>query len=174
METEARDSGEQLREMAEKVFDQLEGMGHLLAALRTEVEPDEDPEEELPTRLASQFVKMAVCLALVLNKTKVDAAVITICRRIMKDTAPSRRVRVIKLINRKECSSEQLAASTGIPMNSMRRLRKDMQLLDITHRVSRPNNSGVRGRHLHLWSLTPEFKAMWRSVMTKRRVKNEV
>lgn len=48
---------------------------------------DTHETKELPTRLARQNIRMVTCLAVVLNKTDVDAEVLCIVRKVALDTA---------------------------------------------------------------------------------------
>lgn len=51
--------------------------------------------KELPTRLARQNIRLASCLAVVLNKTKVDTEVLHIVRKVALDTASGHSLNII-------------------------------------------------------------------------------
>lgn len=53
-------------------------------------EPDYEPSKELPSRLQAQFLRLAACLAVVLNKPRVDEEVLSLVRRVALDTAHGR------------------------------------------------------------------------------------
>ncbi len=80
--------------------------------------PDPEPWQgrEVPTRLARQFCRLATHLALVLNKTAVDADVMRVVRRVALDTAAGHSLRVVQWL----CSpaphnpSEDYHSSGGI------------------------------------------------------------
>jgi len=60
-----------------------------------------DPSEshnykELPTRLARQNIRMATCLAVVLNRPSVDAEVLRIVRRLALDTAAGHSLSIVR------------------------------------------------------------------------------
>lgn len=61
---------------------------------RWKVEPNDS--KELPTRLARQNIRMAMCLAVVLNKNVVDAEVMRIVRRVALDTAHGHSLNIVR------------------------------------------------------------------------------
>lgn len=52
--------------------------------------------KELPTRLARQNIRLASCLAVVLNKKTVDADIIRIVRKVALDTASGHSLRIVQ------------------------------------------------------------------------------
>lgn len=59
--------------------------------------PDKEPHttKELPTRLTHQFVRLADCLAVVLNKKKVDEAVMKLLTQVAKDSVRGRTLDIV-------------------------------------------------------------------------------
>lgn len=54
------------------------------------------PSKELPTRLARQNVRLASCLAVVLNKAVVDAEVLHIVRKVALDTSVGNSLNIVR------------------------------------------------------------------------------
>lgn len=61
---------------------------------KTPTEADEC--KELPTRLARQFIRISTCLAVVLNKSSVDSAVLRIVRKVALDTASGNSLKMVQ------------------------------------------------------------------------------
>ncbi len=57
---------------------------------------DSHDVKELPTRLARQNIRLATCLAVVLNKSSIDADILRIVRRVALDTAAGHSLNVVK------------------------------------------------------------------------------
>ena len=79
-------------QMSERMELQCIDLAMLTADLRCR--PNMDPKKhevnhvkELPTRLASQFCRLALCLAVALNKSEVDADAMRVVRKIALDTS---------------------------------------------------------------------------------------
>lgn len=153
----------------------LESMGHFLAYMRARVEREKEdlvarPRVELPTRLKSQFVKLAICLAVVLGKSDVDREVLRLVRKVMCDTAYGFQFEVTRLLykHRKTgLSAHQLELKMNIGKSKVNYLLRDMMELNIVERDRRPNNSGQRGRNRHVYHLTDELRNLYRNAMRK-------
>jgi len=67
---------------------------------RPETRPDKEVEamKEEPTRLTNQFTRLAICLAAVMNKWKLDESVVKIVRKVALDTARGRTFDLVKLL----------------------------------------------------------------------------
>lgn len=148
----------------------LEAMGELLAHLRAHIE-DDDSEVEMGTRLTSQFIKLAVCSAIVLNKESVDTEVMSLCRQVMLDTASPRWVKLLAVLDRKPCSPQQLNAETLVPLTNVRKALRQMETIAMVRRTSIPNRSGIGGRNIHKYQMTNSFQHLWHRVMGRPRRK---
>lgn len=72
--------------------------------------------KELPTRLARQNMRLAVCLAVAQNKTSVDAEVLRIVRKVALDTAHGHSLSIVKWMcspNPKSTTGDDYQASGG-------------------------------------------------------------
>lgn len=144
-----------------KTQTQLGAMAQLLSYARARVERDGDeiayrPRVELATRLVKQFIKLAVCLAIVLGKSTVDDEVMQIVAKVMHDTAHGFGFEILQYLydHREGKSSLSLSTNLDISESTIRRNTKDMLELKIITRNEETNHSGVGGRKTHLWILT--------------------
>lgn len=76
-------------------------LAELSADLRARPNEDKTKTEtydvkELPTRLARQNIRLASCLAVVLNKCEVDSEVLSIVRRVALDTAVGHSLNIVR------------------------------------------------------------------------------
>lgn len=75
---------------------------------KRKVEPHET--KELPTRLARQNVRLASCLAVVLNKRSVDADVLRVVRKVALDTAAGHSLNIVRWL----CSPDPKAGDSRL------------------------------------------------------------
>ena len=151
--------------------DLVMGLAELLSYMRARVGKEAEeggyrPQVELPARIAVQLTKLAVCLAIVLDKSSVDDEIIRIIRKVVIDTGTGYQAECIRLIYKakKGLTSNQLHHSVSLPETTVRRLLANMQKLGIVVRQQRPNNSGIRGRDTHLFQLSPLLQTLCRRV----------
>jgi ribosomal protein L37AE/L43A len=86
-------------------------LAELSADLRARPNEDKRKKEthdckELPTRLARQYVRLANCLAVVLNKNSVDKEVMRIVRKVALDTSTGHSLNVVQWLCSKDPKSE--------------------------------------------------------------------
>lgn len=152
--------------------DQIYVLADLLSYLRARVKRERDdimyrPFREQPTRIAAQLTRLSVCLAIVLGKPTVDSEVLRIIKKVFKDTAKGFHAEIVDLLLDKKLGMDidQIARRLGISEAAVRRHIDDMRHFGIVKNVTRPNNSGVRGRHRHLWELTIKFKNLYKKAI---------
>ena len=133
------------------------------------------PRAELATRLVGQLAKLGVCLSIVLNKKTVDNETFRIIRKVALDTACGFHLEITQLLIRYKAglSAKQIGMELGLSETSIRRNLLDMAEFQIVKRGSRPNRSGVRGRDLHIWSLSPSVGRLWREAGLATRKKEQ-
>ncbi len=146
----------------------LKALGQLLSYMRAKVRREGDvlayrPRVELATRLVSQLVKLAVCLAIVRGKQSIDGEILRILRKVTLDTATGFTLEITGLLhaNRQGLSASQIGHAISLSETSVKRNLADMLELGIARRVSKPNRSGIRGRHNHLWIITDTVRDLW-------------
>lgn len=97
-----------------------EGQGRELAAL---------PEPEAPARLTNQLLKLARGLAAVRHKSEVTEDEMTFIRRIVSDTVPPLRVRILKGVHAGTETTDALAGLIGVSRPTMERHLEDLSVL---------------------------------------------
>lgn len=106
-------------------------LGKFVAHMRARpsMKQEETAERELGTRLASQFVRLAKCLAVVLNRKEVDEEVMRRVTRTALDTARGRSLEIVRHLYREGKEGAELRA-IGIWTNEAEeKLRKMMGFL---------------------------------------------
>jgi hypothetical protein len=154
-------------EFPESVGLRIEALGEFLSYMRAKPKRDGEnlmyrPRIELATRLCSQMTKLAGCLAIVLGKKKIDDEVYRVVRKIALDTAEGFQHDITQaLASRPDgMSYVQIANAIKLGESTVKRAMQDMADLGIVVKYSRPNRSGVRGRHMHLWELSPAVRKL--------------
>jgi hypothetical protein len=155
---------------SEAVQKRLKAMAMLLSYTRARVERDQGemsyrPRPELATRLIKQFAKLAVCLALVLDKPTIDGEVMTVVAKILLDTSHGYEYEIIEHMYNHPLgqSAMQLEGVLGLSASTIRRICDDLQELGITERRDETNRSGVGGRNAHLWFLSKEVREVFKT-----------
>jgi hypothetical protein len=76
-------------------------LGKFVAHMRARpsIRQEETAEREFGTRLAKQITRMSICLALVLNKTKVDEEVMARVRKVAMDTSRGQTMAIVSYLN---------------------------------------------------------------------------
>lgn len=162
--------------MSQAIMDRVESLGHLVAYVRARVQREGldimyRPRPELPTRLGSQFTKLAICLALVLGRDTIDGEVYRIVKKVALDTIESLQLELLRTLyaHRKSgMTIQQLLLKLRISERHIRRLLEDFQELGITQYRSESNRTGQRGRNRQCWELTPQLRDLYRSAMGVR------
>lgn len=156
----------------EESSNKLKGLANLLAYLRARSGDQKEDTEfrarpELATRLSSQFVKLTVCICLVLNKPSIDNEVMDIIRKVMLDTARGFHLEIVKLLieNRKGLSVDTIKDLLRTNEIGVRRILEEMRVFGIVKKISESNTSGNRGRNVHLWYLSKNIRNIWNSAM---------
>lgn len=179
---------EYLRENADKLLSSIEcddkyipvfeSIGNFVAIMRArpdkEQSDEEDGEIELPARLSSQFTRLAVCLSVVLNETKVTDEVMTIVTKIVLDTSKGLVWSIVNYMLKHKEGLDARAIWLGIrrPDNAVRKMLGFMHTINAIRPYERANNSGARGRNRNLWELRASLKNIIKSALTYRKHKN--
>jgi len=128
------------------------------------------PRAEVGLRLAGQFMKLAVNLAIVFGKSKLDKQIMNIIRMRARDTARGYSFDVLEALSHAELGldRDQLVRMLRTGKATISRRLEDLHELGMICRVEVPNNSGARGRHRHLWRLTPEYAELWQDLQGRK------
>lgn len=146
----------------------IKSLAHFLSLVRARKTDSDNhrPRAELATRLTAQFTKMAICLALVLNKSTIDKEVMRILRKITLDSGESYELEIVKALYEHDetgCSPTVVSDLVRISDTAVKNKLGTMLEFDVVTRRTSKNNSGVRGRNRHLWRLTRKFHAIYQA-----------
>lgn len=141
-------------------------MGRFLAWMRTRrkvVKEDDDPEfpvrTELATRLVKQLAKLSTCLAIVLNKPTVDEECLDILRKVVRDSSQQYHYILLSAIaSQGEITYKGAAKSVGLSETQVSRILRNMHELKMLRRRTKTNGTGLGGRQVHHYRLSPEMK----------------
>jgi hypothetical protein len=146
----------------------IKSFGEFVSFMRAKVQREGEnavyrPRPELATRVSSQLTKLAYCLALILGKKSVDRDIMRIVKNVTFATATGYMLDLTERLasSKKGLSTHQLETSVNLSESTVRRTLSDMQDLKIVEKNTTPNNSGIRGRNLHLWKLTEKLQEVW-------------
>jgi len=138
-------------------------LGKLVALLRARpsVRQEETAERELATRLVSQMVRLAKCLAVVLNRNRIDKEVLRRVTRCATDTARGRTMELVKLLReagKRGCSTNALSIITSQSPDAERKLLRFLKKIDVVEFYT------VKGQHPR-WRLTERMESLWDAIM---------
>ena len=127
--------------------------------------------KELPTRLARQNIRLASCLAVVLNKRTVDSDILRIIRKVALDTAAGHSINIVQWLcspNPKagdrlyqECGGLMLGILetwTGMPVERLQKYLKFLRKIDVLEWREVRQSNGV-------WVLTERVYSLYLRVM---------
>lgn len=167
-------------ELSKETESQLISLARFIAAARSRVRrevQDGSPvyrsRHEIGNRLAGQFQKLAVCLAIVLERDSVDADVMRIITRIARNTAHSFNLDIVECLGKAQQEGAtgldrmSIASRIGIKEQTVLRRLNDLQELKIIDRVRTKAPGGVQGRFQHLWHLLPKYLKLWTAIQEK-------
>jgi hypothetical protein len=125
----------------------------------------EDNERELAARLVSQHVRLAKCMALVLNKTTVDAETMRRTKQTALDTARGKVLDICSHIYKAGNRGSQTAAVVavaGLPDAECKAMLTFLKAIGALELVEQ------KGNRLNKWRLTRSVYKLYKDVMTVR------
>ncbi len=128
---------------------------------------DEEQEVELATRLTSQYVRLANCLAVVLNRDAVDNVVMDQVVKVATDTSRGLNLRITELLYYAEdmgMEASRIALRLNKGDSTVRRALKFLREIEVVKPMSVNNNSGSRGRNRHMWTLTDQVRHLFEAL----------
>ena len=152
-----------------EVTKRLESMAVLLSYTRAKVEREREelayrPRTEIATRLVKQFVKLAVCLAIVMNKETIDKQVMNILAKVTIDTAYGFPFEIAHFLYNKTQGAPVavIASHLDLAETTVKRNLTDMQELGTVTRRHEKNKSGIGGRDAHYYYLSQEVRELFK------------
>lgn len=153
------------------VVERCMALAEFTADFRARPDPNHKREEkhdakEMPTRLAGQFIRMASCMAAVLQRNKIDDDVLVRIRKVAMDTARGRTYEIAKRIHvegNDGCSLRALGMWVGESEEKIITLLRFMRRIGIVEPYS-PESNGVA--HLgQRWKLTPRSHSLIKEIL---------
>lgn len=145
-------------------------LGEFVAYLRARPNPNpnrnEEASKEEPTRLTHQFVRLAACLAVVLNKSRVDDEVIRRVRKVALDTARGQTMRLVSLIYSKQRKGEGGIEKRGLALHANLTDEKCSGLMRFLNRIgaTKFDEGTTPGMKSNKYVLTPNLLRLYREV----------
>lgn len=140
-------------------------LGKLVAYMRARPSKvqEETSEREFGARLVSQHVRLAKCLAVVLNRRAVDRQVMARVQRVALDTARGDTLEIVKQLYEAPDGMETKAVSlfTSMTQEKTRSLLRFLRKIGVVTLVERRQGRMTSRR----WTLTPRLRALWKKVL---------
>jgi hypothetical protein len=155
--------------MPPDMIEQCERLGEFVAYFRARpsVKQDENAEREMSFRLISQHVRLAVCLAAVLNRDQVDEEVMRRVKRVAMDTSRGRTLKIAGVLYRHGESGlddRQVVLLTGESDEAARKLLKFMGKIGSAEKFGYQMTAHLRPTPR--WRLTERVRLLYREVMS--------
>lgn len=149
----------------DKVVDHCMDLGELVACMRTrplKIGDETYTEAELATRLGKQFMRLAKCLAVVLDKPTIDDEVMRRVALVARDTSKGFTFTICKLLAEKPM--DVLGLNVKFEGRwSPQHIRNGLNTLQSIGCVKREllsSPAGISGRTKHVFRLSVEFKVL--------------
>lgn len=126
---------------------------------------DEVAEREFAARLVSQHIRLATCLAAVLNKPSLEGEPLKRTRKVALDTARGKTMEIARhLFNAGEEGIEPktIALYTTQKEADVRKLLKFLKQIQAAEIYIKPSAKGIQGKAV--WRLTEQLKRLWAQV----------
>lgn len=149
----------------------LTRLAQLVAYMRTR--PDakseaEDIESELATRLTEQFIRLAICLTVVLGKDQVDSEVLRRVAKVAEDTCYGSTFTLAKLLYNeplgKPLTIEMMFARTKYKLETVKHAKNILVALECIKGDNSRNSVVARGRTTGLWKLSSQMNTLMRNL----------
>lgn len=148
---------EDLDDVAKK---RLKSLGKFVAIMRARpsLKQEEVAEREFAARLVSQLARMAMCLAVVTNRPRVDGYVLERVSRIAFDTARGVTMALASRLREAGSAAGPLALRTGQKDETTRKLLRFLGKIDVVETYKVKDSGSVH------WRLTGRFAQLWDDV----------
>jgi predicted ATPase len=150
----------------------IKKLAYFVSRVRATVKRDreelvERPRPELATRLTQQYVKLAISLAITLNKNSVDGRCVSILQKVTRTTLEGFRLEILDLLSSKPngATVAYIEQKLTIGETRIRKILDDMKVLKLVRTTKRPNKTGQRGRDAIYWRLTSQILDIYREAL---------
>ncbi len=149
---------------AEELDSKFNALAQFVAFMRAR--PSKKQEEmstrEMSSRLMAQLSKLALCLAVVMNKKMIDDEVIRRVIQTVMDTSQGKTLEICKwLYSNVGLETRQLVAYTGVTDAKMRDMLRFLATLKV---VESYTEGKVTTMTRPKWRLTPQLRELWKVV----------
>jgi predicted transcriptional regulator len=150
----------------------IKAMAQFVAIMRARSRQDKETLEfakarvEIPTRLVTQMVKLSIFLAIILERASIDDEVLRVVRKVVFDTVDSVELDIIKLIHDSDhsgLSCRQLHTELDLSEKAVLQRLQSLRFFGAVRKRGENNNSGQRGRNVHIWELTDIVDAVYKT-----------
>lgn len=126
---------------------------------------DEEKERELATRLGSQLWRLALCLAVVLNKTEIDDEVMGIVKKVALDTSSGKTLEIVEVLYKMGHKGETTESISHKATHDSKKILGYLAFLRGIKVVEpfNPIYHGVRGEMR--WRLTQYVSNLYQKIM---------
>lgn len=142
-------------------------LGKFVAHMRARpsLRQDETAEREFAARLVSQLIRLAKCLALVLNRKTVDEMVMQRVKQVALDTSRGQTMAIAGYLYDAPEGLEirSLSLFTNRPEDKTRTMLRFLRQIGVVEPFTPISALGVKGRQR--WRLTKKMHRLWRDVM---------
>lgn len=167
-----------LKPPRQSTLTKIKNLAKMITLLRQKAEKDREEggirqRVEAPTRVTKQLTKLSLLLSYILDQP-IEKEPLRITTKVARDTIQGHQTDIAQLLitNREEggygLTPQQIEIFLNLPLTTVRRYLNTMQLLGIIRSGDRPNNSGIKGRHSHLMTITPEVFKLWRKTFNNK------
>lgn len=162
-------------ECSDEILQECIRLGRLVSYMRSrpdkkQEDGESETEVELPTRLTAQFIRLANCLAVVLNRKTVDDVVMERVRKVAKDTSRGMLWDVVVKLYDNPQGIGRIALGLKLGFTEERQ-KPLIDMLHFMHRIkiAIPDTSktpkGIKGSKTHLWLLSPKVRELLGDVL---------
>ena len=142
-------------------------LGKFVAFLRARpsTRQDETAEREFAARLTTQLLRLAGCLAVVLNKYKLDEEVLKRTQKVAFDTARGKTFELARHLyesGEEGLEVKSLALFTSDTEAEVRKLLRFLRRIGVTELFNRKSAKGMSGKPA--WRLTARMIQLWKEV----------
>ena len=126
---------------------------------------DEVAEREFAARLVTQHIRLATCLAVVMNKKSVDKEVLKRTQKVAFDTARGRTTEITRHLyeaGENGLEVKSIALYTNNTEAEVRKLLKFLRDIGVAANFIRKAAKGISGKPA--WILTPKLVKLWKEV----------
>lgn len=140
-----------------------------LSQRKSRIQDEEVVERELATRLVSQHIRLAKCLAVVLNVNRLDVEVMRRTTKVALDTSRGHTLDVVKGMYKAKSLGLELETIALVTHQTEEKTRKMLRFLSRIGVVWKSTKSGTRGRPR--WRLTSRISKLYSEVCSDDKEK---